>query len=109
MLTTTLSLEQIGQDYKNAAGKITGRIVICAGTGCIANGAMKVFHAFEIGVAFDAYIGKVPIMATSPGKLLFVLPDDQFYLTLFISYRFGRVIDTRFNQRRNKVDRMLTE
>jgi len=69
----------------------------------------EVFHAFEIGVAFDAYIGKVPIMATSPGKLLFVLPDDQFYLTLFISYRFGRVIDTRFNQRRNKVDRMLTE
>lgn len=69
----------------------------------------EVFHALEVGVGLDAYVGKVPIMETSPGKVLFVLPDDQFYLTLFISYRFGKVINTRFNQKQNKIDRMISE
>ena len=69
----------------------------------------EVFHALEVGVAFDAYVGKVPIMATEPGTLLFVLPDDQFYLTLFISYRFGKVIDTQFNPKRNKFDKIITD
>ena len=69
----------------------------------------EIFHALELGVAFDAYIGKVPVMATPPGKLLFILPDDQFFLTLFISYRFGRVIDTRFNPKQNKIDKIIAE
>ena len=69
----------------------------------------EVFHALELGVAFDAYINKVTIMSTPPNKLLFVLPDDQFYLTLFISYRFGKVIDTQFKQRRSKIDEVISE
>lgn len=69
----------------------------------------EVFHALELGVAFDAYVNKVPIMYTEPGRLLFVLPDDQFYLTLFISYRFGKVIDTRFNTKRNRLDKAISE
>lgn len=69
----------------------------------------EAFHALEMGVAFDAYAGKVPIMDTPPGKVLFVLPDDQFYLSLFISYRFGKVISTRFDQQQSKVDKILTE
>jgi hypothetical protein len=69
----------------------------------------EIFHALELGLALDGYIGKVPIMETSPGKLLFVLPDDQFILTLFISYRFGKVIDTRFNPKQNKIDKIITE
>ncbi|QQS50257.1 MAG: hypothetical protein IPM71_11750 [Bacteroidota bacterium] len=68
-----------------------------------------VFHALELGLAFDAYIGKVPIMETESNKLLFVLPDDQFYLTLFISYRFGKVISTPYEQKKTKIDQMLAE
>lgn len=68
-----------------------------------------VFHALELGLAFDAYIGKVPIMETEPNKLLFVLPDDQFYLTLFLSYRFGKVISTPYEQKKTKIDQMLAE
>jgi hypothetical protein len=69
----------------------------------------EVFHALELGIAFDAYAGKVPIMHTPPGKLLFILPDDQFYLTLFISYRFGKVINTQFTPRRNRIDDIITD
>jgi hypothetical protein len=69
----------------------------------------EVFHALELGAAFDAYIGKVPIMAAPAGKLLFVLPDDQFFLTLFISYRFGKIINTRANPRRTRIDEIITE
>lgn len=68
----------------------------------------EVFHAIELGVSFDAYAGKVPIMATPSGKLLYVLPDDHFFLAVFISYRFGRVINTRFNPKQNKIDKIVT-
>ena len=68
----------------------------------------KLFHALELGVGLDAYVGKVPIMATPPGKLLFILPDDQFYLTLFIGYRFGKIIDAKSNPKQSKLDRIIT-
>lgn len=41
------SIEQIAQDYQNAYKKITGRVVICGGTGCIAGGSLKVYEAFQ--------------------------------------------------------------
>lgn len=69
----------------------------------------EVFHALEIGVGFDAYIGPLDIMATPPQKVLFVLPDDQFVLTLFIGYRFGRIIDTQFNPKRSKIDNIIVD
>ncbi len=69
----------------------------------------EIFHALELGLAFDAYLGKVSIMSAPAGKLLFVLPDDQFILTLFISYRFGKVIDAQFNTNKNKIDKLLID
>lgn len=43
----TINLKQIKEDYNKAASHINKRIVICAGTGCIANGSLKVYEAFE--------------------------------------------------------------
>lgn len=45
----------------------------------------KVIHAVEAGLSFSAFTKKIPIMATTDNKAL--------YLSLFISYRFGVIID----------------
>ena len=45
----------------------------------------KVIHSLELGTAFEAYTNKLPIMATTDNR--------AFYLTLFVSYRIGIVID----------------
>ena len=41
------TIEQIAKDYNTAYKKITGRVVICGGTGCIAGGSLKVYEAFQ--------------------------------------------------------------
>lgn len=69
----------------------------------------EIFHALEVGIGLDAYVKPINIMATPAQDVLFVLPDDQFILTLFIGYRFGKVIDTRFNPKRNKIDDIIVE
>ncbi len=38
----TLNLEKTAGDYKKAAEKLTRRLILCAGTGCVANGSLKV-------------------------------------------------------------------
>jgi len=40
-------LKALGEGYLEAAGRCRRRVVICAGTGCMANGAMKVFQALR--------------------------------------------------------------
>jgi hypothetical protein len=45
----------------------------------------KVIHAVEAGISFSAFTKKIPIMSTTDNKAL--------YLSLFISYRFGVIID----------------
>lgn len=46
----------------------------------------QVIHAIEGGAIAEGFISKLPIMATKQ--------NYQFFLTLFISYRFGKVVDT---------------
>ena len=41
MISTAINLQQVAEEYKAKAKDIQKRIVICAGTGCIANGSMK--------------------------------------------------------------------
>ncbi|MDH6304886.1 NADH-quinone oxidoreductase subunit F [Parabacteroides sp. PF5-5] len=43
----TINLQQIQANYNDAAAHVKKRIIICAGTGCIANGSLKVYKAFE--------------------------------------------------------------
>lgn len=56
--------------------------------------ADKVIHAIEAGIVMDAFIRKVPIMAETKEQFL--------YPALFISYRFGKVVDARFSAKKRK-------
>jgi NADH-quinone oxidoreductase subunit F len=43
---TTTDLEATAARYREAAGAVARRVIICAGTGCVANGSLKVRTAF---------------------------------------------------------------
>lgn len=47
----------------------------------------QVIHALEVGVTFDTFTKKIPIMASEDNK--------QFFFALFVSYRFGRIVDPK--------------
>ncbi len=42
-----IDLNKISIEYKEKSAKLQKRIVVCAGTGCVANGSMKVFEALK--------------------------------------------------------------
>ncbi len=45
--TTTVNLEEVAAIYKKNVEGLTARIIVCAGTGCIANGSEKIFEEFQ--------------------------------------------------------------
>jgi hypothetical protein len=59
------------------------------------------FNAFEIGVKAEAYIKKIPIMANDN--------NTWFFPAFYLSYRFGKVIDSQFKTGKNKIDELLTD
>jgi hypothetical protein len=59
------------------------------------------FHAIETGAMIDAYLKEMPLMDVSDHRNVF--------LTLFISYRFGTVINAQFTSGQTKIDEVLTE
>jgi hypothetical protein len=59
----------------------------------------KVIHAIEIGAQVNAFPRKIPIMATTTNKAIF--------LSLFASYRFGVVIDP-LNPESNKLTNIFS-
>jgi hypothetical protein len=60
----------------------------------------QIINALEGGIVLDAFIKRIPIMATEK--------NPWFFPTLFISYRFGRSIDvSRRQQKKNKLDELL--
>jgi len=55
----------------------------------------RVVHALETGIIAEGFIKKVEIMdftylGSEPKK---VAQNQQFFLTLYVSYRFGRIVD----------------
>lgn len=48
----------------------------------------QLISAIDAGIEFDAFAKKIPIMYTDL--------NSQFYLTLFVSYRFGWVVNARY-------------
>ena len=58
----------------------------------------KIIHAIEIGANLNAYLKEIPIMATNDNRAIF--------LSLFVSYRFGIVIDP-LNPESGKIKYML--
>jgi hypothetical protein len=62
----------------------------------------QIVNALEGGIVFDAFIKRVPIMATEK--------NPWFFPSLFISYRFGKAIDVSQRQRKKtKLDELLTQ
>jgi len=53
MTTDALQLDALASAYEEKISLLTGRVIICAGTGCVANGSLKVHAAFcrEIAAA----------------------------------------------------------
>ena len=54
----------------------------------------KVLHAIEVGAFAEGFMKKLPIMATEQ--------NYQFYLTFFVSYRFGKVLDPTVKKEKKK-------
>jgi len=90
----TLSLEETAAAYHQRAGNYARRVVLCAGTGCVANGALKVFEALRReaeaqGVEIDIELGEHPragLLTKSGcqgfcqmGPLLSIEPDGILY------------------------------
>lgn len=94
---STINLEQTRETYETAARTVSRRIIICAGTGCMANGAMKVYHRFVEAIAHagipvttelkaeDSTPGKTLVSSSGcqgfcqMGPLVTLLPDNILY------------------------------
>ncbi|MDR2337670.1 MAG: 4Fe-4S binding protein [Deltaproteobacteria bacterium] len=95
-----INLEKITQAYKAQEQKIKKRIIICAGTGCVANGSLKLKAEFEqrlaergLNVVVEMRAESTPIINDSiqltgsgcqgfcqMGPLVTIQPDDIFYV-----------------------------
>ncbi|MDR1668077.1 MAG: hypothetical protein LBS03_10390 [Bacteroidales bacterium] len=55
----------------------------------------RVVHALECGIIAEGFIKKIEIMDFSqpPASQAKTAKNQQFFLTLFVSYRFGRIVD----------------
>ncbi len=51
MLTQTLNLESVQHEFDAKIARIKRRVVVCAGTGCVANGSLKVYQALAEAIA----------------------------------------------------------
>jgi hypothetical protein len=58
----------------------------------------KIIHAIEVGANLNAYLKEIPIMATTDNRSVF--------LSLFVSYRFGIVVDP-LNPESGKIKNMF--
>ncbi|MGH2270748.1 NADH-ubiquinone oxidoreductase-F iron-sulfur binding region domain-containing protein [Anaerohalosphaeraceae bacterium U12dextr] len=69
MLTDMQNLEQIKEGYDKAAKPIQHRIIICAGTGCVANGSLKVFEALKKEVQANGLTAVVALEECNEGQI----------------------------------------
>ncbi|MFO7657062.1 MAG: hypothetical protein R6W78_08345 [Bacteroidales bacterium] len=61
----------------------------------------QTIHAIDAGILLDGFIKKVEIM--DDGK------DQYFFLTLFVSYRFGKVVDAKYKMKKTRLDSIVTD
>jgi NADH-quinone oxidoreductase subunit F len=120
-----LDLARITNEYKSKNSLVKRRIVVCAGTGCVANGAMKVFDAFEqkikeaaLDVIVDLkfsekkdngiHISKSGCQGfCQMGPLVSIEPDGIFYVKVGENDVDEIVNETLINN--NVVERLLYE
>ena len=55
-----------------------------------------IIHSIDAGIIVEGFMKKLPIMATQE--------NNQFYLTLFVSYRLGKVIDSNAVKKKTKAE-----
>ncbi len=94
MNLTTIELNKIKERFRNAASAAGHRVVVCAGTGCLVNGSLKVYEEFvkasrEAGLnAVVELKGEAPDIFVSKsgcqgfcqiGPLVTILPESIFY------------------------------
>ncbi|MCB5224123.1 MAG: NADH-quinone oxidoreductase subunit NuoF [Candidatus Cloacimonadaceae bacterium] len=60
------NLEQIRERYNDARALCKKRIIVCAGTGCIANGSLKVFEAIKNAIALSGMEVTVSLKSEDP-------------------------------------------
>lgn len=96
---TKIDLNKVKETYNQAAATIHKRIVVCAGTGCIANGALVVFKALENAIAAAGLQSFVELELNkhddhptyqitgsgcqgfcAQGPLVNILPDETMYV-----------------------------
>jgi NADH-quinone oxidoreductase subunit F len=65
------SLEERKQHYHDCMSQYKAKIVICGGTGCIANGAMDIFHRFEAVIAAKGLKATVALQKEQADYILF--------------------------------------
>ncbi|MFA5478962.1 MAG: NADH-quinone oxidoreductase subunit NuoF [Candidatus Muiribacteriota bacterium] len=94
-------LKEKNEKFKNSIAKIERRIVICAGTGCVANGSIKIFNSLvkkltdlnlstivELSEENDikeksTYVSKSGCQGfCQMGPLLAIFPDDILYVNV---------------------------
>ena len=96
-LIEPVRLEEIAEEYRRRSSAVAARIVLCAGTGCIANGANKVFAMFKTVLeakGLDVYVDLEMVEEDKAGfhlsesgcqgfcqmgPLVTVLPDNIMY------------------------------
>lgn len=97
-MTGKINLEAIAADYTERSGKIDRRLILCAGTGCVAGGALKLRDALveevakagmNVGITMEAckgeheksiYVSKSGCQGfCQQGPLLRIEPDGILY------------------------------
>ena len=51
MIEQRINLDQTRQAYQETRARIARRVIVCAGTGCVANGSLKVYEALKDQIA----------------------------------------------------------
>ncbi|HON93062.1 MAG TPA: NADH-ubiquinone oxidoreductase-F iron-sulfur binding region domain-containing protein [Sedimentisphaerales bacterium] len=97
MIEQAVNLEAVGRQYQQARAAIARRVIICAGTGCVANGSLKVFAALKNEIEnrgmdvivemghdhhkSDVFLSKSGCQGfCQAGPLVTIEPDDYLYV-----------------------------
>lgn len=119
---TTVNLDEIGKAHKEASVRHARRMVICAGTGCMAGGALKIYKALhqeaqsrgislEIELDYEDKKTKDGLLTKSGcqgfcqmGPLLSIEPDGIMYCSVKLS-DVKEIVDA--TAKNEVVDRLL--
>ncbi len=98
MIQQKMDMEATGQAYRQARQAVRRRVIVCAGTGCVANGSLKVYEALrqeteargldvvvklgdDCGCKSDVFLSKSGCQGfCQAGPLVTIEPEDWLYV-----------------------------